>query len=91
MGGLFEKEATHAMTKPINDESGDGWDQDEMDMARMGKKQEFQRTFNWVSSIGFTSCTMDKSSALEQCILETNLYLHARDMSLIPCSHRCRC
>jgi len=33
-------------------------DNDDRDMARMGKKQEFQRNFNWISSVGFTSCTM---------------------------------
>lgn len=32
--------------------------QDGRDMARMGKKQEFKRSFNWMSSVGFTSCTM---------------------------------
>ena len=36
----------------------DGYNQDDIDMARMGKKQEFTRNFNWISSVGFTSCTM---------------------------------
>ena len=69
---LYKKEATYATATPLNDDGSDGWGQDEKDMARMGKKQEFQRTFNWISSIGFTSCTMDKSTALKCCTLETN-------------------
>ncbi|KAK5206510.1 hypothetical protein LTR20_006943 [Exophiala xenobiotica] len=33
------------------DTSNDGHDQDDKDMARMGKKQEFKRNFNWISSM----------------------------------------
>lgn len=31
---------------------------DARDMTRMGKKQEFKREFDWISSLGFTSITM---------------------------------
>jgi hypothetical protein len=56
-----EKEAAYSADVPISDNSSDGWGQDDKDMARMGKKQEFKRNFSWISSVGFTSCTMDKS------------------------------
>lgn len=50
------KETIHSGS---GNESGENWaSYDEMDMARMGKKQELKRTFSWLSSIGFTSCTM---------------------------------
>ena len=72
MDEAYKKEAAYIAATPLNDEGGEGWGQDEKDMARMGKKQEFQRTFNWISSIGFTSCTMDKSTAPKHYSLETN-------------------
>lgn len=56
-----EKEAVHSADVPFNDSNSEGWGQDDRDMARMGKKQEFKRNFSWISSVGFTSCTMDKS------------------------------
>ena len=57
----YEKEAAYVTDVPIGDENSEGWAQDDRDMARMGKKQEFMRNFGWISSVGFTSCTMDKS------------------------------
>jgi len=59
-----EKEAAYSADVPISDNSSDGWGQDDRDMARMGKQQEFKRNFSWISSVGFTSCTMDKSITL---------------------------
>lgn len=53
-----EKEAVHSSDVPVNDRNSEGWGQDDKDMARMGKKQEFKRNFSWISSVGFTSCTM---------------------------------
>jgi hypothetical protein len=53
-----EKEPGVAGEAFVSDSSNDGYDQDDKDMARMGKKQEFKRNFNWISSVGFTSCTM---------------------------------
>ncbi len=58
---FHEKEAVYSAEVPINDKDSDGWGQDDRDMARMGKKQEFKRNFGWISGVGFTSCTMDKS------------------------------
>lgn len=44
---------------PSSSENGEVWlSRDELDMARMGKKQELKRSFGWLSSVGFTSCTM---------------------------------
>lgn len=31
---------------------------DQRDMRRMGKKQEFRRNFKFVTTIGFTTCVM---------------------------------
>jgi hypothetical protein len=63
MVGIDEKEHMTA-DQPLATEPGsEHFDQDNIDMARMGKKQEFQRNFNWVSSVGFTSCTMGTWSA----------------------------
>jgi hypothetical protein len=50
-----EKQAAYA-GEPVNIDGLS--DKDGRDMARMGKKQEFERNFNWISSVGFTSCTM---------------------------------
>lgn len=58
MGDFPEKEAAYSADPFVSDTSVDGDGQDGKDMARMGKKQEFKRNFNWVSSVGFTSCTM---------------------------------
>ena len=58
---FHEKEAAYSADVPISDKDSDGWGQDDRDMARMGKKQEFMRNFGWISGVGFTSCTMDKS------------------------------
>lgn len=52
-----EKDATTSAGAVVSDTSSDEG-QDSKDMARMGKKQEFKRNFNWISSVGFTSCTM---------------------------------
>lgn len=54
---VTEKEAVYTTGALESDESSHG-SQDGRDMARMGKKQEFKRGFNWISSVGFTSCTM---------------------------------
>lgn len=54
----FKKEALYSTVVPISDDSSS---QDDKDMARMGKKQEFKRNFGWISSVCFTSCTMDTS------------------------------
>ena len=61
----LQKEAAYSADVPFGDNGSDGWGQDDKDMARMGKKQEFKRNFSSISSIGFTSCTMDKSITLE--------------------------
>lgn len=53
-----EKEAEVTGGPFVSDSGSDGFNQDEKDMVRMGKKQEFSRNFNWISSVGFTSCTM---------------------------------
>lgn len=58
----YEKEPAYSADGPIDDSGSDGLGQDGKDMARMGKKQEFKRNFALISSIGFTSCTMDKST-----------------------------
>ncbi|KIW91171.1 uncharacterized protein Z519_08066 [Cladophialophora bantiana CBS 173.52] len=55
---LPKKEGLYSAEAVGSDNSSDAIDQDEKDMARMGKKQEFKRNFNWISSVGFTSCTM---------------------------------
>lgn len=52
------KETAYSTDATIDDNGVDGYGQDEKDMMRMGKKQEFSRNFNWISSVGFTSCTM---------------------------------
>lgn len=58
MTEIQEKEPEYS-TGPIVSDIGNEKDgQDGIDMARMGKKQEFKRNFNWISSVGFTSCTM---------------------------------
>ena len=56
-----EKKAQYSADVPISDKESDGWGQDDRDMARMGKKQEFKRSFGWISGVAFTSCNMDKS------------------------------
>lgn len=44
---------------PSSSENGEVWlSHDELDMARMGITQELKRNFGWLSSVGFTSCTM---------------------------------
>lgn len=53
-----EKEDVYSGNIPVSHDDNYGWGQDERDMARMGKKQEFKRNFGWISSVGFTSCTM---------------------------------
>ena len=53
-----EKEGAFLEDPATDDVGSDGYNQDDKDMARMGKKQEFKRNFNWISSVGFTSCTM---------------------------------
>lgn len=58
MSGIQEKEPAYTAEAFVSDSSVDGDGQDGIDMARMGKKQEFKRNFNWISSVGFTSCTM---------------------------------
>lgn len=62
MNAQSEKEAEYGDKETYNGEAGeftsDAGSQDGKDMARMGKKQEFSRNFNWISSVGFTSCTM---------------------------------
>ena len=68
-----EKEAQYSADVPINDDGSDGWGQDDKDMARMGKKQEFKRNFSWISSVGFTSCTMDKSITLSLHVSDADL------------------
>ena len=56
----FEKNPAYSTELPISDNEGEAVAQDDKDMARMGKKQEFKRNFNWISSVAFTSCTMNK-------------------------------
>jgi hypothetical protein len=53
-----EKQVGVAGEPFVTDVGIEGLNQDDKDMARMGKKQEFSRNFNWISSVGFTSCTM---------------------------------
>ncbi len=48
-----EKEAAYAANTSIDDNGSDGFGQDEKDMSRMGKKQEFKRNFNWISKSPF--------------------------------------
>ena len=60
-GVSHEKETAYSADVPTSDNTSEEWGQDDLDMARMGKKQEFKRNFSWISSVGFTSCTMDKS------------------------------
>ncbi|KIW67784.1 hypothetical protein PV04_07013 [Phialophora macrospora] len=58
-----EKEAGVA-SEPFATEVGiEGFDQDDKDMARMGKKQEFSRNFNWISSVG-ADCRLTEFVAL---------------------------
>ena len=57
----FKNEAVTSTIKPVSD---DGSSQDDKDMARMGKKQEFKRNFGWISSVAFTSSTMDRFTPL---------------------------
>ncbi|OAL25438.1 hypothetical protein AYO20_10472 [Fonsecaea nubica] len=47
---LPKKEGLYSAEVVGSDNSSDAIDQDERDMARMGKKQEFKRNFNWISS-----------------------------------------
>jgi choline transport protein len=58
MATIREKESAFSGDVPVSHDDDSGWGQDEKDMARMGKKQEFKRNFGWISSVGFTSCTM---------------------------------
>jgi hypothetical protein len=58
MAGIDEKLHMTADQPVPAEVATEHYDQDNIDMARMGKKQEFQRNFNWISSVGFTSCTM---------------------------------
>lgn len=53
-----EKEVGHVGSALDLDDNSYEDGQDGRDMARMGKDQEFMRGFNWISSVGFTSCTM---------------------------------
>lgn len=53
-----EKEIVHAGVDLPTDDSSSSDGQDGRDMARMGKQQEFSRGFNWISSVGLTSCAM---------------------------------
>lgn len=59
--GVFPATETKKAPPSNTSENGTGevWlSRDELDMARMGKKQELKRSFSWISSVGFTSCTM---------------------------------
>ena len=56
----LEKQAVYSADLPISDKGSEELIQDDKDMARMGEKQEFKRSFDWVGSVGFTSCIMDK-------------------------------
>lgn len=58
MNDVPEKEVEKSRESIVDDVSSDKESRDVADMARMGKKQEFKRNFNWISSVGFTSCTM---------------------------------
>jgi hypothetical protein len=58
MTEIQEKEPGYSTDHMVNETSIEKHGQDDIDMARMGKKQEFSRNFNWISSVGFTSCTM---------------------------------
>lgn len=80
---FLTKEATYSAELPVR-ENGDDCDQDDMDMARMGKKQEFERNFSWISGVAFTSCTMDESIAFSLLIFNTDLCFYALDMSQLP-------
>lgn len=79
------KVAADSTEVPISDNS---WDQDNKNMARMGKKQEFKRNFGWISSVCFTSCTMDKfmtpSPQVASMLTDT---FYAPDMSPASLSH----
>lgn len=75
------KDAAYSADIPVSDANSEGWGQDDRDMARMGKKQEFKRNFSWISSVGFTSCTMDKSIARSHHMFDADLTVHAPDMS----------
>ena len=69
----LEKQAVYTAELPIHDDESEALAQDEKDMARMGKKQEFKRNFNWVSGVGFTSCTMDECIIPSPYVFDTNL------------------
>ena len=56
----FEEQAEYSAELPISDTGSEALAQDEKAMARMGKKQEFKRSFDWIGSVGFTSCIMDE-------------------------------
>ena len=56
----LEKQAAYSAELPIRDNGSEVLAQDDKAMARMGKKQEFKRSFDWVGSVGFTSCIMDE-------------------------------
>jgi choline transport protein len=43
---------------PYSDGSQNGTSQDQLDMARLGKKQEFKRNFSFLSTLGFISIYM---------------------------------
>jgi choline transport protein len=58
LNGFHEKQGAYSGDPFVSEISSDADGQDAKDMARMGKKQEFKRNFNWISSVGFTSCTM---------------------------------
>ena len=79
--GSHEKEAAYFADVPISDDSSEGGAQDDKDMARMGKKQEFKRNFGWISSVGFTSCTMDKSITSSLRIFDADQSGYAPDTS----------
>lgn len=78
---FHDKEAAYSADVPINDNNTEGWAQDDKDMARMGKRQEFKRNFSWISSIGFTSCTMDKSIIPSLHMLDADLQVYVPDKS----------
>jgi hypothetical protein len=43
----------------LNDVAKIGFtENDQRDMQRMGKKQEFRRNFKFVTTVGFTTCVM---------------------------------
>ena len=76
-----EKNVAYSAELRINDDSVEALGQDDKDMARMGKKQEFKRNFNWIGSVGFTSCAMDESIIPNVCVFDADLLRYAPDMS----------